>query len=45
VKPGETRFEVIDQDGGKGRVFFRLIPFDHEERSGPDSNLATVVFE
>jgi predicted small lipoprotein YifL len=46
VKAGETRFELIDQYfEGKGRFYYKVTPFDKQDRPGPDSNESMVVIE
>jgi len=46
VKAGETRFEVVDQyAGGKGKFYYKVTPFDKQDRPGPDSNESKVLIE
>jgi hypothetical protein len=46
VKAGETRFEVVDQYvRGKGRFYYKVTPFDKQDRPGPDSNESEVFIE
>jgi hypothetical protein len=46
VKAGETRFEVVDQYvRGKGRFYYKVRPFDKQDRPGPDSNESRVIIE
>jgi hypothetical protein len=46
VKAGETRFQLIDQYvEGKGRFYYKVTPFDNEDRPGPDSNESEVFIE
>ena len=46
VKAGESRFQVVDPYiEGKGRFYYRVVPFDKRDRAGPDSNEAKVLVE
>ncbi len=46
VKAGESRFQVVDPYiEGKGRFYYRVVPFDKRDRVGPDSNEARVLVE
>jgi hypothetical protein len=46
VKAGETRFEAVDQYvRGKGRFYYKVRPFDKQDRPGPDSNESRVIIE
>ena len=46
VKGGETRFQLVDQDvKSKGRFYYKVTPFDKENRPGADSNESMVLIE
>jgi hypothetical protein len=46
VKTGESRFQVVDPYiEGKGRFYYRVVPFDKRDRAGHDSNEARVLIE
>ena len=46
VKAGETSFQLVDQHvEGKGKFYYKVTPFDKQNRPGPDSNEAMVVIE
>ena len=46
AKNGQTRFQAMDSDvDTKGRVSYKVIPFDKRDHTGPDSNKATVLIE
>jgi hypothetical protein len=46
VKTGESRFEAVDQYvEGKGSFYYKVTPFDKQDRPGPDSNETRVVIE
>ena len=46
VKSGETRFQLIDQYvEGAGRFYYKVKPFDKQDRPGPDSNESRVLIE
>jgi hypothetical protein len=43
---GAVAFEDTDEDlPGKGRFFYRLTPYDAEDRRGAESNEAAVTIE
>jgi hypothetical protein len=44
--PGTVSFEATDEDlPGKGRFFYRVTPYDAEDRRGAGSNEAAVAIE
>jgi len=46
VKSGETLFQLVDQYvEGKGRFYYKVRPFDKQDRPGPDSNESRVIIE
>ena len=46
VKSGETRFQLVDQYvEGKGSFYYKVTPFDKQDRPGPDSNESRVFIE
>jgi hypothetical protein len=46
VKAGETRFHLLDQHvKGKDRFYYKVTPFDKQDRPGPDSNESMVIIE
>jgi hypothetical protein len=46
VKSGETSFQLVDQHvKGKGRFYYKVTPFDKQNRPGPDSNESMVLVE
>ena len=46
VRRGETQFEVVDPDvEGQGDFYYKVTPFDEEDRPGPDSNESKVVIK
>ena len=46
VKGRETSFQLLDQHvTGKGRFYYKVTPFDKQNRPGPDSNEARVLIE
>jgi hypothetical protein len=46
VKAGETRFEVVDRYfRDKGRFYYKVTPFDKQDRPGPDSNESEVFID
>ena len=46
VQPGQTKLQVMDQYvGARGGFYYRVIPFDEEDRPGPESNETRVLIE
>ena len=46
VKPGQTQFQVMDPYiGARGEFYYRVVPFDEEDRFGPESNETKVLIE
>jgi len=46
VQGSESSFEVVDQYvSATGRFYYKVAPFDKEDRPGPDSNEAMVVIK
>ncbi len=46
VEAGESRFEVTDSHvEGRGRIYYKVAPFDKQDRAGPDSNEIRVHVE
>jgi len=46
VQGGESSFEVVDlYVRGTGTFYYKVSPFDKEDRPGPDSNEAMVLIE
>ena len=46
VKPGQTRFQVIDPYiGARGVFYYRVTPFDEQDQPGPESNETRVLVE
>jgi len=46
VKSGEIRFQLVDRYvEGKGRFYYKVSPFDKQDRPGPDSNESRVLIE
>ena len=44
VETGQTRFQVMDEEfEAVGIIYYRVIPLDRENRSGPESNEVKVV--
>jgi hypothetical protein len=44
VESGQTRFQVMDQKREPvGVIYYRVIPLDRENRSGPESNEVKVI--
>ena len=46
VKRGELQYQVVDPySEGKGRFYYQVVPFDKQDRPGPESNEAMVLVE
>jgi hypothetical protein len=46
AKNGQTRFQAMDSSvDEKGRAYYKVIPFDKKDGTGPDSNEARVLLE
>ena len=46
VKTGQTQFQVMDHYiGARGWFYYRVTPFDEQDRPGPDSNETKVLIE
>lgn len=43
---GQTRFQILDSYvEPEGSIYYKVIPFDRKDRTGPDSNEARVLSE
>jgi hypothetical protein len=46
VKGSDRRFHLLDQHvKGNGRFYYKVTPFDKQDRPGPDSNESMVIIE
>jgi len=46
AKNGQTRFQAMDfHVEAKGRIYYKVVPFDRKDHAGPDSNEARVLLE